>query len=613
VKSGAQFDEAVSGLGMTIDSSIGETSGMLTFTALADRADPSLALVKEVLTQSEFRQEKLDEAKAQMRSAIAHRNDDLTAVAQRELRSLILGKDSPYGWQSNYTTIERITRTDLKNFYKRYFFPANVMLGIWGDFDSAQMKSKIEALFADWTVTQPPVPAFPEIKAGAAPGVYLAEKRDAPATFLAIGHLGGMSSQKDFPALEVMGLVFNQIQAHIARRIRENLGTADVRLMGVALDKVDAVWGAGFDHRGVFRISAATRGAGTVDAIQAIRSEIDRIRTEEISDDDLKMAKAAVIASIAATWDGRAKALGRLMSNQYYGFPPDFVQQYQAGVMAVTKMDVLRAAKEYLNPANLTMVVVGNPQVFADPLEKVNPLVNKIDLTIPEARPVTVESTDVSVAEARRLLQRAQEKAGGAARLRAVKDATTVAEYQLDPAIQNLGGTKILETDRWIAPEIFRQDLGLPTGKVSAFTDGKVGWISTPQGWGALVGTQLKQVQGDLFRWYFRLLLSDSIEGRTVNAVDQDLIEVADTTGQMARVEFDPKTGLPARVTYDQPQAAGAPIYSVDALDDYREVDGILFPFKVTIMRGGRKFADVTVTDCKLSSGLKDVDLAKRQ
>jgi hypothetical protein len=119
-------------------------------------------------------------------------------------------------------------------------------------------------------------------------------------------------------------------------------------------------------------------------------------------------------------------------------------------------------------------------------------------------------------------------------------------------------------------------------------------------------------VQSDLFRSWFRLMLSDLVEGRTVNAVDGTSVQIADPVGQQCKVEFDSQTGLPRRVTYDTPQAIGPPLYTEDLLDDFREVDGIKLPFKITINQSGKKFADVTVTEYKLNSGLKLVDLSRR-
>ncbi|MCX6630523.1 MAG: hypothetical protein NTW28_23145 [Candidatus Solibacter sp.] len=117
---------------------------------------------------------------------------------------------------------------------------------------------------------------------------------------------------------------------------------------------------------------------------------------------------------------------------------------------------------------------------------------------------------------------------------------------------------------------------------------------------------------GDLFRVYYRLLLSDRLEGRTVNATDESSVQITDTTGQVTGVEFDPQTHLPKRVSYDTQQAAGPPIYSEDVYEDFRDIGGIKVPFKITINQGGGKFSDVVVKDYKINTGLSPLALARR-
>jgi hypothetical protein len=187
-----------------------------------------------------------------------------------------------------------------------------------------------------------------------------------------------------------------------------------------------------------------------------------------------------------------------------------------------------------------------------------------------------------------------------------------LAEYQIATSVISVGGTKIIQTDRWVAPTTFRQDSTLVTGRVSAYTDGRIGWIATPQGWGALTGPQGKQVYGDLFRVYFRLLLSDRLEGRSVNAIDDTTVQISDAAGQVASVEFDPQTGLIRRISYDTVQAAGPPLYSEELYEDFRDIGGVKVPFKITINQGGRKFSDVVVTEYKINVGIRPIDLAKR-
>src|SRR4029077_15293552 len=129
------------------------------------------------------RQEKIDLAKTQLRSGISRRNDDASGISQREFTNILYGKDTPYGWEEQYATIDRVTRGDLVDFYKRYFFPANVMLSVRGDFNTAEMKAKIEKLFAEWTVQQPPVPDFPKVTAPPPGATYLGVKKDVTQTF----------------------------------------------------------------------------------------------------------------------------------------------------------------------------------------------------------------------------------------------------------------------------------------------------------------------------------------------------------------------------------------------------------------------------------------------
>ena len=600
-KTGEQLDEQLEDIAASVESNIGESAGSVSFSALRENTDEVLGVFKDVLTTPEFRADKVTLARTQLRGAIARRNDDAHTVAEREFAGIVYGKDSPYGWDMQYATVNRITRADLQGFYKRYFFPANIVLGVWGDFDTAGMKTKIENLFSDFTVEQPPVPEFPKAGGQAAPGTYLAVKKDVKQTFFSIGQLGGEFKDKDYPALVIMAdILGGGFHSRLVRRVRTKMGNAY---------DIDADWDANYDHPGLFEISGGAKSLSTVETIKAIQEEVDRIRTSEVTEEELKTAKDTALNSLVFAYDTRAKTLGRLLSYEYYGYPPDFIQQYQKAIEAVTRADVLRVAKEHLNPAAFTIVAVGNPNDFGRPLDTVGNPVTTIDLTIPLEAPEAAKGDTASLEKGKQLLARAQQAVGGAGPLAAVKDYVQSFEFQVEPSA---GGMLVRETDRWIAPSYFRQDTTLPSGRVAAFCDGRAGWIAAPQGSGPLAGAQLKQVQSDLFRLYFRLLLSDRIEGRTVNALDDNTIEIADTTGQTARLELDAATGLPQRVLYEAARAGGPPIPAEEDWSDFQEIAGVKVPRGMTIMQGGRKYAEVKVTDFKVNSGIQPQELQKR-
>jgi hypothetical protein len=296
-----------------------------------------------------------------------------------------------------------------------------------------------------------------------------------------------------------------------------------------------------------------------------------------------------------------------VLNYEYFGYPPDFIQQYQKALAGVTRADVLRVARQHLDPARFSIVAVGNPQAFGQPLGALGRPVRDIDLTIPEPRAAPADPA--SLAKGKQLLERAQRAVGGADKLEAIRDFLEVSEVQVDPAA---GGMRAAMTDLWLAPDHLRQEQTASGRKVVFYLSGRSGWVAVPEGSGSLAGAQLKQVQGNLFRLYFRLLLSDRIEGRTVNAVDDRTIEIGDAAGQTARLAVDPESGMPQEAAFDLEPPSGPPIEERDSWSDFRETAGVKIPYRIAISRNGQKYADVTVTDCKINSGLKLEDMQKR-
>jgi zinc protease len=376
-KTGDQLDQELENIAASVESRIDETSGTVSFTALKENTDEVLSAFRDVLTEPQFRQDKIDLAKSQLSSGISRRNDDAHGVTQREFSDILYGRDTPYGWRMEYATIDRIGRDDLESFYRRYFFPANIMLAVWGDFNAAGMKTKIEDLLSAWKVTAPPVPSFPAVRNAAAPGAHLAVKTDVTQTFFAIGQLGGDLRDKDYPALEVMSdILGGGFRSRLFQRVRTRMGNAY---------EISADWGATYDHPGLFEISGSTKSASTLETIRAIQEEVEKMRTSEVTDDELNTAKQTALNSLVFAFDTKAKTLGRVLNYEYYGYPKDFIQQYQKALEAVTKADVLRVAKERLKPSAFTLVTTGNPKDFGKPLESLGGPVTTIDLTIPQA------------------------------------------------------------------------------------------------------------------------------------------------------------------------------------------------------------------------------------
>jgi zinc protease len=602
---GDQLDERLENVAASVESSVGETNGSVTFNCLKDNLNDVLQLFRGVLVEPAFRQDKIDLARQQTRSAILRRNDDPGSLGGREFSRIIYGPDTPYGRRVELATINAITRDDLAAFHKRYYFPGNVMLALSGDFSTADMKSRLESLFGSWKNDQPPVPKFPEVTAKPAPAVYVATKPDVTQTFFFAGQLGGTLKDKDFTALEVMGdILGGGFSSRLFRKVRTQLGLAY---------NVSADWSAAFLYPGIFEINGSTQSKSTTEALQAIFDEVNRIRESEVTDDELQTAKDTVLNSFVFNFDKPSKTLSRLVTYEYYGYPKDFIEQYQKAIAAVTRADILRVARARLAPENFTIVAVGNPAEFGKPLTALMRRVEKIDLTIPEpaaAPDAAPAKTDAaSMEQGRRWLDRARQALGGAAALAAVKDYTTVSQLTITTAG---GSMKASQTTRVIpAARMLRQDQQLPFGKIVAFYDGTTGWIFGPQGQAAMPEAVLKQVRTELFRGLIALLGPAGADNK-VTAEGDNRIRISDVQGNVITLELDPQSGLPARELYSGISAAG-PTRVVESYSDWKEVaGGIRLPYRMTIEQDGKKFAESEIGEWKLNTGLKPEDLAQK-
>ncbi len=598
-KTGDQLDEQLENVAASVESNIGDSMGTVSFSCLKENSDEVLKIFHDVMTSPEFRQDKIDLIKTQFRSSIARRNDSPAGIAGREFSDIVYGKDTPYGREAQYATVDAIQRTDLVEFHKRYYFPANTMLAIYGDFLSGEMRRKLRDLFADWVVEQQPIPPLPPVTKNPAPGVYFAEKDDTTQTFFQVGLLGTTLRDKDFPALSVMAdILGGGFNSRLLNHIRTQLGYAY---------DISADWGAEYAYPGLFTISGGTKSGSTVATLQAIRQDLEKIRTTPVTVEELQTSKDKVLNSFVFNFDRPSKTLNRMLSYDYYGYPADFIFEYQNAVRDTTAVDVLRVAQQHIDPAKLTFVAVGNSKDFGEPLSALNLPVKSIDLTIPEPKAAAAKVDPASLEKGRQLLKRAQEAAGGAAKLAAVKDVTQTVEMTMGA----MGGMKIKQVNRKIGTSQFRQDMEAPFGKQSVYFDGKSGWIATPQGAMPIPAPVAAQVRSSLFRDWFSLLISDTDPDRTVNYVGDSTVEISDKSGNSVKVKFDDATGLPSSEFYTQ-RGMGGTQQIEEKLSDFREVGGVKLPFKLTILQGGQPFSVGAMQEAKLNTGLTAEELGKK-
>ncbi len=373
-KTGDEIDEELEAIAASVETGIGLNSGSASMSVLTEDVDTGLSILADVLMNPAFREDKIQLAKILHRSAIARRNDDVGSIAYREYQKLIYGPDSIYARHTEYATIGNISRDDLVAFHTRYYHPNNVMLGIWGDFDAREMIKKIDKAFKGWKKVDVQPPTVPEVRYEYRSTANVIRKDDVNQSNIYLGHIGGLRNDPDYFALIVMNRVLgSSFTGRLFKNVRSREGLAY---------SVFGNYSANYGFPGVFYVGCQTKSQSTVYAIRAMTEEVRKMTEAEVTDEELALAKESYLNSFVFNFDTKREIVGRLMTYEYFGYPADFLMKTKENIEKVTKMDVLRVAREHLRPDNIQILAVGRPQDFDEPLSVLGPL-REIDITIP--------------------------------------------------------------------------------------------------------------------------------------------------------------------------------------------------------------------------------------
>ncbi len=373
-KSGDEIDLEMEQIAASVETGIGLNSGSASMSVLKEDVDTGLSMLSDVLMNPVFDEKKIELAKLQLKSAIARRNDDLFNIAAREYKKLIYGKDSPYARHTEYATIDNIKREDLIEFHDKYYHPNNVMLAVWGDFDTPEMVKKIENAFKDWKKSDFTPGPVPQINYEYKSTVNVVRKEDTKQSTILLGHIGGRMDDPDFFALTVMNEILGgEFTGRLFKNVRSRMGLAYSAF---------GQYSSYYDRDGLFYAGCQTKSGTTVKATRAMIDEIRKITQAEVTDEELSLARESYLNSFVFNFESNGDIVTRLMTYDYFGYPEDFLQKIKTNVEKVTKADVLRVARKHLHPDKVQILAVGVPEDFDEPMS-VFGKVNDIDITIP--------------------------------------------------------------------------------------------------------------------------------------------------------------------------------------------------------------------------------------
>ncbi len=347
-----QLADAIDFLGAQVGSSAGmHTSGVSLQTPLS-KLDSALALQADVALRPAFAPAELERKRKSRLTTLLQWRDEPRSLASLAFNNTLYGSAHPYGTSSigDEQAIRSLRVEDLRQFHARYFCPDNAVLVVVGDITAAEMKPRLERAFGTWKGTAGAGVNLPQIKQIEKRSIVLVDKPGAAQTEIRIGRIGASRITDDYYPLVVMNTILG---GSFSSRLNQNLREQHGYTYGA---------GSSFSFRllpGPFLAGAAVHTAITDSALMEFMKELDAIQ-KPVPDAELERAKNYIALGFPGEFQTVGEIAGKLEEMVIYDLADTYYSHYIERIQAVTKADVQRVARKYLDPAKMAIVLVGD-------------------------------------------------------------------------------------------------------------------------------------------------------------------------------------------------------------------------------------------------------------
>jgi len=361
---GAALTDRFERIGTSVDAHADWDAATISLTALAERLSDALALVRDLLRSPDFPDREVARLKDERIAELLQLRAEPGALADEHLSRAVYAPTARYATPAagSAASVRALTRDVVRGFYAERYRPATTTLVMAGDVSVDRAADLVGALFGDWHGDVGPALARAADTSPITRITRVIAKADAPQSELRVGHAGLPRRHSDYFEATVMNAVLGGL---FSSRINLNLREVHGYTYGAF---------SAFEWRraaGPFVIQTAVKSDVTGAAVREILHEIERMRSEEISTDELTLATSYLDGVFPIRYETTSAIATALSNLVIHDLPDHFYDDYRARVRAVTTEDVLRAAQRHLHPDQLRIVVVGDPAVIVAPLSEI--------------------------------------------------------------------------------------------------------------------------------------------------------------------------------------------------------------------------------------------------
>ncbi|MEP2280703.1 pitrilysin family protein [Maribacter sp.] len=557
-----------------------------------------MELMADAAIYPNFTQEEFDKEKDKLITGLKSEEKVVSSISSRVQRALAYGKNHPYGEFTTEETVNNVTLSDVEEFYRDYFVPANAYLIVIGDVNLEEVKSLTEKHFTSWTKAVPPSFSYSQPKNVPNTQINFVDMPNAVQSEITVQNIVNLKmSDDDF----IAALLANQIFG----------GGSDSRLNLNLREDKGYTYGAysslGNDKYGPSRFAASVEVRNTVtdSSVVQILKELEQIITKPVTEDELKTTKAIYAGSFIMALEDPETIARYALNVEKENLPKDFYKSFLEKLDKVSKAEVEAAAKKYFNVDNARVIVVGKGSDILSGLQNIDYKGKKLPVLAYSKTADRVETPDYDVAvptnvSAKSILEKYITAIGGKDKLESVNTLAMMAAAEMQ-------GMKLDLNVKKTSSDQLMQDVQMMGNSVSKqVLNGDTGYMVMQGQRKDLEEKELDAIKKESAPFTELQLVNDefvTIEGMEMVG-DKNAYKLK--IGENKSAFFDAETGLKLQeVTVTEMQ--GQQISSTSNFEDYKEVSGIMFPFKIIQTVGPQSF-EFIVSEIKVNDGVSPTD-----
>lgn len=540
-----------------------------------------------------FVQEEFEKEKEKIIEGLKSEEKSVTAIARRVENVLTYGKEHYKGEFTSEETLKNVTLDDVIVNYNTYFVPANAYLVIVGDVKVKEVKKEVERLFGNWKKATAPQLTYSDPKDVQYSQINFIDTPNAVQSEIALVNLSNLKmTDKEYFAV----LLANQVlggggEGRLFLNLREKHGWTYGAYSSIGSGK----------YINKFRSGSSVRNAVTDSAVVEVFNELKRIRTELVSEEDLKNAKAKYVGNFVMQIEKPSTIAIYALNKETQGLPEDFYENYIKNINAVTAEDIKNAANKFFLTDQTRVIIVGKA---ADVLPGLEVMSKREKLPIfyfdkygnPTQKPEMKKPVPAGVT-AQTVLNDYIKAIGGE---KAVKNVKTLAILS-SGTVQGTALEMVTKTaPKKLAFEM--KAMGMTMSK--QIVNEKEAYAMQQGQRKDFTGDELKEMQAEANTFKELALLTDkeiSLTGiENINGADAYALKNGKTT-----LFYDVKTGYKVAESKEMEQR-GQKMTQTTYFQDYKDVKGLKFPYKI-IMNVGIEI-ELTTTEVKINEGVTDAD-----